>query len=541
MTVENEVLTSVYRCPDGTEFPVTWEEPGDVRKTWKWEQEHAPDPMKPLEMAMGKLTRPGTARAFEEADVPTPALFRGGRIGNGYVFFPADLQLHPDEQQSLYNAVARLVEREGGVWEVWAGFCLPRIEAACAKLLRSTKGATLAEIGEMQGYGMRMTHVAGSHALFASTIAKFVEFGNEIGVDGERLFVDLSQGFPNTTFKANAVLWDLAEIADRLPSVRATLLESESKRVWDTIRGLSDGQEFVSAFEAYLEQYGCRAGSWSLSAPTWQEDPAAPLRMIRRILEEKPPTPEETLSEGAKRRAAVTKEIEDRLGDDADRLARFREMCEPLRYYIPIREARAYWQLVVTGIMRGLLLKRGQRLVERGVVVKEDDVLYLVPEEIESALLGEADDLSSLVDERREKWEFWAQRRPPEAIGGEGEAELPDDGASSAVDDGVIRGVAASRGVVTARARVLADIGDADRLQRGDVLVCAMSSPPWTPLFALASGVVTDSGGILSHPAIVAREYGIPCVVGTRVGTEVIRDGAMITVDGDVGTVRVEG
>jgi len=87
---------------------------------------------------------------------------------------------------------------------------------------------------------------------------------------------------------------------------------------------------------------------------------------------------------------------------------------------------------------------------------------------------------------------------------------------------------------------VLADIGDADRLQPGEVLVCAMSSPPWTALFAIAAAVVTDSGGILSHPAIVAREYGIPCVVGTRVGTQAIRDGAVITVDGEQGTVRIE-
>jgi len=98
----------------------------------------------------------------------------------------------------------------------------------------------------------------------------------------------------------------------------------------------------------------------------------------------------------------------------------------------------------------------------------------------------------------------------------------------------------ASRGTVRARARVIRDLSEADRLQSGEVLVCETTSAPWTPLFAIAGAVVTDSGGILSHSAICAREYGIPCVVGTSVGTRQIADGAMITVDGVAGTVEIQ-
>jgi len=105
----------------------------------------------------------------------------------------------------------------------------------------------------------------------------------------------------------------------------------------------------------------------------------------------------------------------------------------------------------------------------------------------------------------------------------------------------VINGNAASRGSARGRARVIFDLADADRLQEGDVLVCPTTAPPWTPLFALAAAVVTDTGGILSHSAICAREYGIPCVAGTQVGTSQIPDGAMVTVDGAEGIVRIEG
>lgn len=518
---------------------MTWEQPEDVQKTWRWEQEHAPEPQKLLEIAMGKLARSGTERAFAEAEVPTPALFRGGRIANGFVFNPGDIVLPPDEQRALYEAAERLAEREGGVWSVWGDFCLPRIESAFASLRQADDSGSLAEIGELYGYGIRMTHVAGSFGLFAPIIHNFSEFGREIGVDGQRLFVELTQGRANATFEANTALWELAQMADCSPAVRATLLTTDSHDVWPAIQALAGGREFVGAFEAYLERYGCRAGSWSLSHPTWQEDPASPLRLIRRIVQEKPPSPEVALIEGARRRDAVTREVEQRLGSDATSLARFRKLAEPLAHYIPIREARAYWQLAGIGLLRALLLQRGGRLVEQGAIRQQDDVFYLVPDEIEAALKS-GDDLWALVEERRGKWEFWSKRRPPAVIGAEGRPSA--GGAASANRDaGAIRGLAASRGVVTARARVIANIEDADRLQPGEVLVCAMSSPPWTPLFGIASGVVTDSGGILSHPAIVAREYGIPCVVATTVGTRSIPDGAMITVDGDQGTVRIEG
>jgi pyruvate,water dikinase len=113
-------------------------------------------------------------------------------------------------------------------------------------------------------------------------------------------------------------------------------------------------------------------------------------------------------------------------------------------------------------------------------------------------------------------------------------------GVELSADATIVNGNAASRGVVRGRARVIRELADADRLEPGDILVCTMTAPPWTPLFAIAGGVVTDTGGVLSHSAICAREYAIPCVVGTLVGTSTIPDGSFITVDGDRGLVRLE-
>jgi phosphoenolpyruvate synthase/pyruvate phosphate dikinase len=106
-------------------------------------------------------------------------------------------------------------------------------------------------------------------------------------------------------------------------------------------------------------------------------------------------------------------------------------------------------------------------------------------------------------------------------------------------DGEVLQGTAASSGLATGPARVITGPGDFERLQAGDVLVCATTTPAWTPLFASAAALVTDTGGILSHAAIVAREYGLPAVVGCDIATTAIRDGARVEVDGDAGRVRV--
>jgi pyruvate,water dikinase len=106
--------------------------------------------------------------------------------------------------------------------------------------------------------------------------------------------------------------------------------------------------------------------------------------------------------------------------------------------------------------------------------------------------------------------------------------------------DGIVKGAAGAPGVIRGTARVVLTLGEVDRLAPGEILVTYATAPPWTPLFAVAGGVVTDAGGVLSHCAVVAREYGIPAVVGTRKGTARIRDGMTITVDGSNGIVRLD-
>ena len=178
-------------------------------------------------------------------------------------------------------------------------------------------------------------------------------------------------------------------------------------------------------------------------------------------------------------------------------------------------------------------LRIGRHLGGRGLVAEPDDVFYHhLDELIDSLDGGEAID-TAVIAERRAQQATWRAVTPPAFLG----KPPGDEGAPTARN---VRGIAASPGVHRGRARVVATLHQARALDRGDVLVAAATGPEWTPYFAVIGAVVTDSGGLLTHGAIVAREFGIPAVVGTGVATERIPDGATVTVDGDAGTVTVQ-
>ena len=173
--------------------------------------------------------------------------------------------------------------------------------------------------------------------------------------------------------------------------------------------------------------------------------------------------------------------------------AEFHAFLAPLEHYVAIREARALWQLIATGSVRAALLRRGHQLVDDGAIGNADDILFLLPEEID----GRSGALTSLVKQRREDWQRWCKMQPPEFIGAEPPPNARVTVPVASAQESVIPGLAASRGVVTARAKVLTSLDDASKLLPGEVLVCVKTSPPWTILFGKAAAVVTDRGTTL--------------------------------------------
>ncbi|MEX1102603.1 MAG: PEP-utilizing enzyme, partial [Dehalococcoidia bacterium] len=302
------------------------------------------------------------------------------------------------------------------------------------------------------------------------------------------------------------------------------------------VAGLSVDHPLRRAFETYVDTYRWRAETWDPAYCTVGEEPHRVLGLIQQSIHA--PSPTATAGEvGELRSREAVARIAAALQGQPEKLRQFRDLLSAFDGYVGVREGRALWQLTAVGSLRHALLKKGTLLVERGLLGLAEDVFFLLPAEVDRGTTGDAYDYRDPVRERRLEWEFWRTKRPPHHIG----APVPSGPQPfplATVSYGpVLRGIPASRGVVTAPVRVLKSLDEADSFQPGEVLVCAMTSPPWTPLFAIAAAVVTDSGAPLSHPAIAAREYGIPCVVGAKDASRKLRTGEVVTVDGAAGTV----
>jgi pyruvate,water dikinase len=260
-------------------------------------------------------------------------------------------------------------------------------------------------------------------------------------------------------------------------------------------------------------------------------------------------SPEESIRRAAALREEAEAELKRRLSGEA--LAQVQGMLEVCRPHVHMSEGRARWQLTIAGSIRPAILALGKKLVAAGALAEPNDAFYLNVDELKAAAANPSSATLALVEQRKADLAESEKLQPPPFLGAEPDmSQLPPEaqavftrffglGVAPSTDANVITGNAASKGVVTGTARVIKDLADSGRLEPGDILVCTLTAPPWTPLFAIAGAVVTDTGGVMSHSGICAREFAIPCVVGTQVGTALIKDGSTITVDGDKGIVRL--
>jgi pyruvate,water dikinase len=210
----------------------------------------------------------------------------------------------------------------------------------------------------------------------------------------------------------------------------------------------------------------------------------------------------------------------------------------------PITEIHNYWiDRMSQANMRRLALRAGARLVRAGAIERPDDIFYFDRDEV-AALLRAPGDRRRLVADRRDEHERQRRMSPPAIIGKAPEAPSGPvdrfDGARfESTEPDVLRGTGASGGTARGTARVVRTADEFHRVAPGDIIVCPSSNPSWVPVFTIAGGLVTNTGGILSHAAVVAREFGLPAVVGTRDATRRIRDGQELEIDGTAGTVRL--
>ena len=369
--------------------------------------------------------------------------------------------------------------------------------------------------------------------------------------------LELVSGTSHKSTEPARRLHELAETADSRPHVRAVVADGKvTSDVLETV-----DSEYAAAFATYLHEFGSRALGYSVAEPTLSEMPEVFLAMIRGQLKDgyDPKTHDEI---AARTRQLAFQEARSQL--TSEQLESFEEaLHRALRAY-PAREDNEFFTLSAPiALVRYSILELGNRLTNRGVIAKRDDVRFLELEQARSAL-QDPKSFHGLV-ERRKGQRAWAELNPgPDFYGDPPEgppsldflpadARLPMEALIWSFDEmlamgfsaghsttSMLSGIAASPGQYTGLVRVLMDETDFGKLQPGDVLVCPITSPVWSILFPIVGALVTDAGGVLSHPAIIAREYQIPAVVATGEATTRLRDGDLVIVNGTTGTVERE-
>ncbi|MGB3411070.1 MAG: rifamycin-inactivating phosphotransferase [Microthrixaceae bacterium] len=362
---------------------------------------------------------------------------------------------------------------------------------------------------------------------------------------GERNAADtLGQSLPdNVTSKMGLELLDVADVIRPHAQVVELLERVDDEGLLDEMVGLPGGPEAHDAIVRFLDRYGMRCvGEIDLTRPRWSERPSTLVPVILRNIH--------GFEAGeAKRRferglhQAKSKEVEilDRLRslpDGAKKAGETKTMVDRLRTFAGYREYPKYAIVSRYFIYKQALLGEAERMVAAGLLPEVEDIYYLSIPEIREAAAG-TPVAGDVIDERKDAFESYKSMSAPRVLTSDGEA-VPGRYRRDVMPDGALVGLGVSTGAVEGRARVLHDMGQAD-LEPGDILVTAYTDPSWSPLFLSISGLVTEVGGLMTHGAVIAREYGLPAVVGVEHATRLIRDGQRIRVDGTDGFVEILG
>jgi pyruvate,water dikinase len=340
----------------------------------------------------------------------------------------------------------------------------------------------------------------------------------------------------NPTMETALALWDLAEKAG--PEVRAVFLGEPTSRVPQMLAESPAGKEFLGHIEEFLKVHGHRAvREFDLSCPRWREDPTFVYETLRNYLGHPAgqPTPREHYARQVREHQEARAFVEHALARRPLRRRIFRWLMRLVEERLPLREAPKFYALMGMAHVRALYLEVGRRMVARGVLEKQEDFFFLSIPEIERIATGELGVtwVREQIPKRRLEFARHMRANPPLVVRSDGKPVVKPTAAGP-----ILRGTPVSWGTAKGPARILLDPSDGALLQRGEILVAPFTDPGWTPLFLTAGALVMEIGGIMSHGAVVAREYGIPAVVGVKDATRVLRDGEMIEVDGATGEVR---
>lgn len=339
----------------------------------------------------------------------------------------------------------------------------------------------------------------------------------------------LLQALDYKTAVANRDMKRLAKAAAANPAVLEILDKQPFGRMYESIMTDAHCHAFKEAIEGFMDKHGCRSASGmepQPSYPAWKDEPDNVLSMVRALVQHPEGLVEdegERASEYDNTRAEIVQQLK-----KPQWIETFEWALDMTRGFWIAREATLYMYEEIVAILRDRAKRLAAWLVAEGKIRQERELYYLTVHELEAMIDGKQEEaLAKLAHKRRKVWNQMKTCR------GSNDITRPEN------EEEILSGAGASQGEAQGVVKVIRGPQEFHKLKRGDILVCVNTNPAWTPLFSVAAAVVTDTGGVLSHSAIVAREYGIPAVMACENATKVLSDGERVIVNGTTGTVRL--
>ncbi|HEY7779429.1 MAG TPA: rifamycin-inactivating phosphotransferase [Ktedonobacterales bacterium] len=360
---------------------------------------------------------------------------------------------------------------------------------------------------------------------------------------GEKNAADtLTQSVPhNITSEMGLALLDVADVIRPHPDVVAFLQDVTDESFLDELPRFAGGSEARDAIWAWLDQYGMRCvGEIDITRPRWSECPTTLVPMILgNIKHFEPGAAKRRFEQGRQEAWRKEQELLERLRvlPDGERKAdEVKRKIDLVRTYIGYREYPKYGMVSRYFVYKRALLGEADRLWQARILLEREDIFYLTFQELHDVVRTHQVD-QQLIRQRKDAFRSYQTLTPPRVLTSDGEV-IAGAYRRADVPAGALVGLPVSTGTVEGRARVILDFAEAD-LEPGDILVTAFTDPSWTPLFVAIKGLVTEVGGLMTHGAVIAREYGVAAVVGVEHATRLIRDGQRIRVHGTDGYVEI--
>jgi pyruvate,water dikinase len=544
------------------EFPVEFADPADASRTWERDAMHLPFAVTPLAADWATKIIGASFEPYYRQFGWNPT--QAGRNWNGYTYYTFSWNVPEADEKSTEAAwIEVLRSRIPLTGDYWANEALPTLRAIYAGIEAvDVDGLPLPALADawldawaatLRAWVIHFVSIMGPYQVLDDLADAYAD---AVGKGRDLEALALVGGGHHELEEVEAGIERLAEQAAAAglePALRAALAtpvgddpDDPAEPDLDPLTALPGGPDFLAAFAAFLAEHGHLGQNHDdLRQASWIENPRPLLdRIVTRIAQPSRPVAEREADLG---RAAAALEAATRtaLADRPDALARFDTVLAQAREIGYLTEGHNYWiDRLSQSRMRTLAVRVGRRLVREGIVDRAGDVFFLSRDEVADAL-RDAAPRQEQVASSRARHAHNERRVPPRYVGVVPEAK-PDDPTDrfstvrvESDEPDVLKGTGASAGIVRGPARVVLDQEGFGRIRPGDIIICPSSNPSWVPVFTIAGGLVANTGGVLSHAAVVAREFGLPAVTGTVDATTRIADGRPVEIDGTAGTVKL--